>query len=59
MISKAGGAGDVNITIMTPDTRTMDEWVKRHQSLFAGATAAEIRGGNKPLIRSIKRAGRG
>jgi hypothetical protein len=56
---EAGGGGDVNITIMTPDTRTMDQWVKRHSSLFAGATAAELRGGNKQLVSSVKKVSRG
>jgi len=56
---EAAGAGNVNITIMTPDTRTMDEWVRRHRSLFAGATTQSIREGDKQLVSSIKRVSRG
>jgi hypothetical protein len=55
----ATGGGDVNITILTPDTRTMDQWVRRHRSLFAGATTASIKAGDKQLISSIKKVSRG
>jgi hypothetical protein len=56
---EAGGGGDVHITITTLDTRSMDQWVRKNQSLLAGATTLAIKRGDKQLISSIKKVSRG
>lgn len=49
-------APQVNINIMTPDTKTMAEWVRNNRNLLASATTESIKDGNRPLIGSLRRA---